>query len=49
MSYRDSKAVHQAMASGPAIMALITLGFLTMGLAAHYFTPASRSATWRCR
>ena len=39
MSYRDSKAVHQAMASGPAIMALITLGFLTMGLAAHYFTP----------
>jgi sodium/pantothenate symporter len=39
MSYRDSKAVHRAMAIGPAIMALITLGFLCMGLVAHVYRP----------
>ena len=39
MSYRDSKAVHRAMAAGPAIMAVITLGFLTMGLVAHLYVP----------
>ena len=39
MSYRDSKAVHRAMAVGPAIMAVITLGFLTMGLVAHLYRP----------
>ena len=39
MSYKDSKAVHRAMAVGPAIMALITLGFLCMGLVAHMYRP----------
>ena len=39
MSYRDSKAVHRAMAVGPAIMAVITLGFLTMGLVSHLYRP----------
>ena len=39
MSYRDSKAVHRAMAAGPAIMAVITLGFLTMGLVSHVYRP----------
>ena len=39
MSYKDSKAVHQAMAVGPAIMAVITLGFLTMGLVSHVYRP----------
>jgi len=39
MSYKDSKAVHRAMAIGPAIMAVITLGFLCMGLVAHLYRP----------
>ena len=39
MSYRDSKAVHRAMAAGPAIMAVITLGFLCMGLVSHVYRP----------
>jgi len=39
MSYRDSRAVHRAMAAGPAIMAVITLGFLTMGLVSHVYRP----------
>ena len=39
MSYKDSKAVHRAMAIGPAIMAVITLGFLCMGLVAHVYRP----------
>lgn len=39
MSYRDSRSVHLAMAVGPIAMAVITLGFLTMGLVSHYFRP----------
>ena len=39
MSYKDSKAVHRAMVAGPAIMAVITLGFLTMGLVSHVYRP----------
>lgn len=39
MSYRNSKSVHTAMSVGPIIMAVITLGFLSMGLAAHKFHP----------
>lgn len=39
MSYRDSSAVHNAMRYGPMIMAVITLGFLTMGLVARFFQP----------
>lgn len=39
MSYRDSRSVHTAMAIGPIIMVVITLGFLTMGLVSHQFQP----------
>lgn len=39
MSYRDSSSVHMAMIVGPIVMALITLGFLTMGLVSRFFHP----------
>ncbi len=39
MSYRDSKTVHIAMAVGPVVMLVITLGFLTMGIVARFFEP----------
>lgn len=39
MSYRDSKAMHTAMAIGPLLMFVITIGFLTMGPVARLFFP----------
>jgi sodium/pantothenate symporter len=39
MSYRDSHAMHRAMAMGPLIMGLLTLGFSTMGIVARIVVP----------
>jgi sodium/pantothenate symporter len=39
MAYRDSKAMHMAMATGPLLMFVITLGFLLMGPVGRLFYP----------
>lgn len=39
MAYRDSRAMHTAMAVGPLLMCVITLGFLVMGPVARLFYP----------
>lgn len=39
MSYRDSRTMHRAMIAAPIIMAVFSLGFVTMGPVARVFGP----------